>query len=55
MNEQHVLPAGDLIEHEETEDCACGPKVTFLTDGKVVTHNSLDGRERHESSNEEAE
>ena len=45
MNEQHVLPVADLIAHEETEDCPCGPKVTFVTGGKVVTHNSLDGRE----------
>lgn len=43
--EQHVLPTNDLVEHETSEDCVCIPKVTFLTDGKVVTHNSLDGRE----------
>jgi hypothetical protein len=46
--EQHVIPVGDLISHDETEDCPCGPQVTFLTGGKVVTHNSLDGRERSE-------
>ena len=42
----HVLPVNDLCEHEESEDCVCGPRVE--EDGMVVVHNSLDGREQDE-------
>ena len=41
----HVLPLGDLIEHEESQDCPCGPRVEWCGSGWVVVHNSLDGRE----------
>jgi len=52
----HVFPVGDLIEHDTdtTEaDCACGPttRPTTRDDGSigwVITHHSLDGRERRE-------
>lgn len=45
----HVLPVNDLIEHEdEGDECVCGPDVTFVEGGKVITHHSLDGREGHE-------
>lgn len=47
----HVLPNNDLIEHEEN-DCVCGPTVEHVPtddgDGWVITHHTLDGRERHE-------
>lgn len=48
----HVMPIGDLIEHED-EDCACGPatEAVFREDGSngwVVVHHSLDGREANE-------
>lgn len=42
----HVLPVHDLKEHTESEDCACHPRVSFVDGGgKVVVHNSYDGRE----------
>ena len=49
----HVLPVEDLVEHEETEDCICGPRVEHVEcsdggDGWVVVHHSLDGRELDE-------
>jgi len=50
----HVLPLGDLIEHdEEGVDCPCGPDVEHLIGetggaGKLITHHSLDGRELRE-------
>lgn len=45
----HVIPNCDLIEHDdEGDDCACGPSTEFLNGGKVITHNSLDGREDDE-------
>ncbi|MFE3461382.1 hypothetical protein ACFXKD_27880 [Nocardiopsis aegyptia] len=48
----HVVPLGDLIEHED-EDCPCGPtpEPVEADDGSigwVITHHSLDGRELHE-------
>ena len=49
MIEMHVLPLGDLIEHEKTDECICGPDVAFLGDGRMmVEHHSLDGREAEE-------
>jgi hypothetical protein len=51
----HVIPLGDLIEHDTggEEDCVCGPETTPVerddgSFGWVVTHHSLDGRERFE-------
>jgi hypothetical protein len=51
MNEQvHVMPRGDLLDHDESEDCVCMPSVEPVAqdDGSidwVVVHHSLDGRE----------
>ena len=50
----HVLPIGDLIEHEDQgDDCPCGPTTEPVpaADGSMgwlITHHSLDGREQHE-------
>lgn len=50
----HVLPVGDLIEHEDTgEDCLCGPTVEPVeredgSYGWLIIHHSLDGRELYE-------
>jgi len=50
--EVHVVPERDLFTHEEV-DCACGPtpEAVFRDDGSngwLVTHHSLDGREQRE-------
>lgn len=50
MTTIHVEPVNDLIEHED-KDCICGPDVeaVFRDDGSngwLITHHSLDGRER---------
>ncbi len=50
----HVEPIGDIVEHQD-EDCVCGPRVeaVFHDDGSngwVVVHHSLDGREQREES-----
>lgn len=47
----HVVPKGDLMEHDDTEECPCGPRVEPVkcddgSVGYVVTHHSLDGREQ---------
>lgn len=48
----HVEPVGDLVDHE-VFDCVCVPLVEPVKadDGSIgwlVTHHSLDGRERYE-------
>lgn len=53
-NVYHVLPIGDLIDHDESEDCVCGPatKPVQRDDGSVgwvIVHHSLDGREKSEA------
>jgi len=47
----HVLPEADLTAHEETPDCACGPRPELVCtnpDTWVYVHHSLDGREGSE-------
>jgi hypothetical protein len=50
----HVVPVDDLIEHDTSGEkpCVCGPDVEHVEaedgDGWLVTHHSLDGRERFE-------
>jgi hypothetical protein len=51
----HVVPVNDLVEHEcEGTDCICGPDLEQVEgddgDGWLVTHHSLDGRERFEAA-----
>lgn len=51
--EVHVRPVNDLIEHDLTDECVCGPTTEPVPrgDGSVgwlITHDSLDGRELHE-------
>lgn len=54
MNDLHVVPIGDLVEHEAREGCACGPlpQSVIRDDGSVgwlMVHHSLDGRELAEA------
>lgn len=53
MSAVHVVPVNDLIEHPDN-DCPCGPDVepVFREDGSngwLIVHHSLDGREKEES------
>lgn len=55
MTAEHVIPIGDLIDHDTDEDCACGPTAEPVerVDGSVgwlMIHHSLDGREQEEST-----
>jgi hypothetical protein len=58
MSGIHVLPVGDVVEHETTSDCICGPDVEYIDpetgetypSGPLVVHHSLDGREEREES-----
>ena len=45
MSDVHVVPLDDLIDHEPSEECVCGPAVEPTDDGFVLVHYSLDGRE----------
>lgn len=63
MNGAHVVPNGDLVDHDLTDDCVCGPTVQWgnadtgeaYDDGPLVIHHSLDGRELHESPHSDEE
>lgn len=49
----HVRPLGDLMEHEESPDCWCGPRAELVRsddgpDGWLHVHAALDGRELRE-------
>lgn len=45
----HVWPEDDEYEHDLDGICLCGPSVEEYSNGaKLVTHNSLDGREQEE-------
>lgn len=51
MATAHVTPINDLIEHEDTEDCLCGPTLVPVnradgSHGWLYVHHSLDGREK---------
>ena len=49
MSTIYVLPVNDLKEHSETDDCECHPRIEYVGEGgKVVVHNSYDGREFYE-------
>lgn len=53
MSTVHVVPVRDLIEHDDSEDCTCGPTTEPVerddgSFGWLVVHHSLDGREASE-------
>lgn len=51
----HTVPVNDLIEHDLSPDCICGPECEAVerddgSFGWLYSHHSLDGRERHEEA-----
>jgi hypothetical protein len=49
----HVLPVDDLVDHEDTDTCPCGPTTIAVerddgSIGWVISHHALDGREHRE-------
>lgn len=48
----HILPVGDLKEHEEGTACECEPNVILENGDMIIVHNSYDGRELFEEINE---
>lgn len=52
-DDYHVTPNGDVIEHDTSDECSCGPTVDPVerddgSIGWVYIHHSLDGREKDE-------
>lgn len=50
----HIVPIGDLVDHDQSDDCVCVPTSELVvnegeSDGWIVTHHSLDGRETAEA------
>ena len=57
--EVHVMPLADIIRHDDSDDCVCGPLTEAVPRedgamGWLITHHSLDGREQCEVSREQA-
>lgn len=51
----HVHPVNDLIPHELTDECVCGPRTEIeMREGRrdkhIYVHASLDGREHREGA-----
>lgn len=49
----HVVPVDDVIAHDYSDECVCGPAAEPVkrddgSVGWVVVHHSLDGREAAE-------
>jgi hypothetical protein len=51
IDDIHILPIRDLIEHEESWKCVCGPEAEYFeeTGRWMYSHHSLDGRELNEA------
>lgn len=52
IDDVHILPINDLIEHDENSECVCGPSSEPVkredgSVGWVISHNSLDNRENN--------
>lgn len=48
----HVLPNNDLKEHRESYACHCLPEIKCEDGNMIIVHNSFDGREGVEWTNE---
>lgn len=49
MDKWHVIPLGDLREHQDTADCWCCPDVHDEEAGQMIVHHAMDGREAYET------
>lgn len=50
MNPFHILPTGDVREHQQSSTCWCAP----TCDPELIIHNAADGREFFEEDEREA-
>ncbi|RTL03548.1 hypothetical protein EKK58_12835 [Candidatus Dependentiae bacterium] len=47
--EIHIIPIGDIHQHEENSKCWCNPSIETEINKDIITHNSLDKRELYET------
>ena len=40
-----VVPSNDMVAHEHSRDCICGPSVQLFNGKEILVHQALDGRE----------
>ena len=50
MSDLHVIPLGDVREHETSNECWCKPQDSASEPG-IWVHNALDEREAYETGN----
>ena len=55
MDKYHVTPVDDLVSHQESENCACNPRIEIVGENVLVIHNSYDRRELIEEANKAME
>ena len=48
----HIIPINDIKEHDELSTCECCPSLEFENGEMIFVHNSYDGRELKEQTNE---
>lgn len=48
VSDLHVIPLGDLREHEASSECWCNPQDSASEPG-IWVHSALDGREAYET------
>ncbi len=48
----HVLPINDTKKHIESYLCSCKPEIKIEGENMLIIHNSFDGREGVEWTNE---
>lgn len=48
----HVTPLDDIQPHRDSYICACLPEVKYENGNMIIVHNSYDGREGIEWTNE---
>lgn len=44
----NTIPTNDLVLHIENEHCPCKPRIEYHEGGRLIIHNSIDGREDFE-------
>lgn len=49
QQENHCIPVEDLIEHTNSQSCACRPFADSLGAKALYIHHAADGREHFES------
>ena len=54
MSDIHVMPVDDIFPHICSTECLCAPVITIENNGRIIVHNSYDGRETIETTKGES-